>query len=381
MDCFFVSVERLKNPALNGLPMVVAGDPKEERSVVASASYEARQFGIYSAMPIRLALHSCADLIVLPPDFDIYQYYHRKIEGILRTFSPLVEMASIDEGYIDLSGTGRLWGPPMEAGERLRWAIKQATQLDCTVGIASTKMTAKIASQKAKPSGMLWVPLGLESMFLAPLSIKLIPGIGKKMTKLLHSFGLTHIHQIASAGELLMTSTLGAMGRWLWHTSIGYDQSPSFTVRQRKSISREITFPSDPTDQTYIIAVLHRLIERVSSQLRVEKKVAKTIAIKLRYEDFTTVNRAFTLPQFGSSDFTFFFHAKRLMLSAMDRRVGIRLIGVKLSSLDNVYQAELFDEEKQLKRYGRLVVIDQIRRRFGFNSLLMGESVYLAGKE
>ena len=315
MDCFFVSVERLKNPALNGLPMVVGGDPKEGRSVVVSASYEARKFGIYSAMPIRLALHSCTDLIIVPPDFDIYQYYHRKIEEVLRTFSPLVEMASIDEGYINLSGTDRLWGPPMEAGERLRWAIKQATQLDCTVGIASTKTTAKIAAQKAKPSGMLWVPLGLESMFLAPLSIKLIPGIGEKMRKLLNSFGLTHIHQISSAGELLMTSTLGAMGRWLWHTSIGHDQSPSFTVRQRKSISTEITFPSDTTDQTYIIAVLHRLIERVCSQLRGERKVAKTIGIKLRYEDFTTVNRTFTLSQFGSSDFTFFFHAKRLMLS------------------------------------------------------------------
>ncbi|MQG38826.1 MAG: DNA polymerase IV [SAR202 cluster bacterium] len=382
MDSFFVAVERLKNPALNGLPVVVGGDPKVGRTIVLSASYEARKFGIYSAMPMRLAVYSCSDLIVVSPDFDIYKYYQKKIQKVLQTFSPIIEMTSIDEGYIDLSGTARIWGSPMEAGERLRWAIKQATQLDCTVGIASTKIIAKIASQDAKPSGMLWIPLGSERIFLAPLSIERIPGVGKKMVRLLKNLGLERIHQIASTGELLMAATLGPKGGWLWRFSIGGEKQTSFKVRQRKSFSKEITFESDTTDLTYLLAVFHMLIEQVCYKLRKEKKMAKRIEVKIRYEDFRTINRSITLIQFENRDFAFFIKGKKLLLSAIDRQLGIRLIGVKLSQfIDTVYQTKLFKEEKQLKEYTRAVAIDCIRKRFGFNAVFIAESLYLTSKE
>ena len=204
MDCFFVALERLKNPSLKGKPVAVGVDPEIGRSVVTSASYEARKFGICSAMPMAVAIRRCPELIVVPTNFDLYNHYHFKVKEIFQSFSPMVEMASIDEGYIDLSGTERLWGGPMEAGERIRWTVKQMTQLDCTVGMARTKLTAKIASSEAKPNGLLWVPVETEAYFLAPLPVKTIPGVGAKTATLLKSFGLEQIGQIAAAGELLM---------------------------------------------------------------------------------------------------------------------------------------------------------------------------------
>ncbi len=379
MDCFFVAVERLKDSSLKGKPVVVGGDPAKGRSVVTSASYEAREFGIHAAMPMVVAVRRCPDLVVVPLDFDLYDQYHCKVKEVLNAFSPVVEMASIDEGYIDLVGTKRLWGPPLEAGERIRWAIKQATQLDCTVGIASTGTTAKIASGEAKPNGLLWLPAGTEAQFLAPLSVGAIPGVGRKTAALLESFGLEEIHQIASAGELLMASALGATGRRLWRTSIGLHERKLTPEWRRKSISKEITFRTDTTDREYLTAVLHILTEKVCRQLRREKKKAQTVSLKLRYEDFETIDRFQTLSQPDNRDPSLFSVAKDLMFSAITRRVAIRLIGVGLSNLTGSgRQTELFSERRWLKEWNRLKAIDQTRCQFGFNSLLAGEAIHLA---
>ena len=379
MDCFFVAVERLKDSSLKGKPVAVGGDPEAGRSVVTSASYEARAFGVHSAMPMAVAVRRCPDLVVVPVDFGLYDQYHCKVKKMLHSFSPVVEMTSIDEGYIDLSGTERLWGTPMEAGERIRWAVKQATQLDCTAGIASTRMTAKIASGEAKPNGLLWIPAGTEAQFLAPLSVGAIPGVGGKTAALLESFGLEQIHQIASAGESLMASTLGATGRWLWRTSVGLHERKLTPEWRRKSISKEITFRTDTTDREYLAAVLHMLTEKVCRQLRREKKRARTVSLKLRYEDFETIDRSRTLPQPDNRDPSLFSVAKDLMFSAITRRVGIRLIGVGLSNLTGSgRQTELFSEGQWLKEGYRLQAIDRTRRQFGFNSLLAGEAIHLA---
>ena len=225
MDCFFVALERLKDPSLKGKPVAVGVDPEIGRSVVTSASYEARKFGVRSAMPMAVAIRRCPELVVVPTDFDLYNHYHFKVKEIFQSFSPMVEMTSIDEGYMDLSGTERLWGGPMETGERIRWTVKQMTQLDCTVGMARTKLTAKIASSEAKPNGLLWIPVETEAYFLAPLPVEVIPGVGATTATLLKSFGLEQVGHIAGAGELLMESTLGITGRWLGYASIGKYES------------------------------------------------------------------------------------------------------------------------------------------------------------
>ena len=381
MDCFFVALERLKDPSLKDKPVAVGVDPEIGRSVVTSASYEARKFGVRSAMPMAVAIRRCPELVVVPTDFDLYNHYHFKVKEIFQSFSPMVEMTSIDEGYIDLSGTERLWGGPMETGERIRWAIKQMTQLDCTVGMARTKLTAKIASSEAKPNGLLWIPVETEAYFLAPLPVKVIPGVGATTATLLKSFGLEQVGQIAAAGELLMESTLGMTGRWLWYASMGKYESELLPEWERKSISKETTFRTDTTDPQYITAVLHMLTEKVCQRLRKEQKAARTVSVKLRYEDFDTIDRSRTLSQPESRDPSLFSVAKELMFSAITRRVGIRLIGVGLSNLIvSGRQTNLFDEGEWIKGWHRLEAIDKARSRFGFNAVLAGEAIRLAEK-
>ena len=381
MDCFFVALERLKDPSLKDKPVAVGVDPEIGRSVVTSASYEARKFGVRSAMPMAVAIRRCPELVVVPTDFDLYNHYHFKVKEIFQSFSPMVEMTSIDEGYIDLSGTERLWGGPMETGERIRWIVKQMTQLNCTVGIARTKLTAKIASSEAKPNGLLWVPVETEAYFLAPLPVKVIPGVGATTATLLKSFGLEQVGQIAAAGELLMESTLGTTGRWLWYASMGKYESELLPEWERKSISKETTFRTDTTDPQYITAVLHMLTEKVCRRLRKEQKAARTVSVKLRYEDFDTIDRSRTLSQPESRDPSLFSVAKELMFSAITRRVGIRLIGVGLSNLIvSGRQTNLFDEGEWIKGWHRLEAIDKARSRFGFNAVLAGEAIRLAEK-
>ncbi|MDP7059614.1 MAG: DNA polymerase IV [Candidatus Marinimicrobia bacterium] len=381
MDCFFVALERLKDPSLKDKPVAVGVDPEIGRSVVTSASYEARKFGVRSAMPMAVAIRRCPELVVVPTDFDLYNHYHFKVKEIFQSFSPMVEMTSIDEGYIDLSGTERLWGGPMETGERIRWVVKQMTQLDCTVGMARTKLTAKIASSEAKPNGLLWIPVETEAYFLAPLPVKVIPGVGATTATLLKSFGLEQVGQIAAAGELLMESTLGTTGRWLWYASMGKYESELLPEWERKSISKETTFRADTTDPQYITAVLHMLTEKVCRRLRKEQKTARTVSVKLRYEDFDTIDRSRTLSQPESRDSSLFSVAKELMFSAITRRVGIRLIGVGLSNLiGSGRQTNLFDEGEWIKGWHRLEAIDKVRSRFGFNAVLAGEAIHLAEK-
>ena len=381
MDCFFVALERLKDPSLKDKPVAVGVDPEIGRSVVTSASYEARKFGVRSAMPMAVAIRRCPELVVVPTDFDLYNHYHFKVKEIFQSFSPMVEMTSIDEGFIDLSGTERLWGGPMETGERIRWVVKQMTQLDCTVGMARTKLTAKIASSEAKPNGLLWIPVETEAYFLAPLPVKVIPGVGATTATLLKSFGLEQVGQIAAAGELLMESTLGTTGRWLWYASMGKYESELLPEWERKSISKETTFRTDTTDPQYITAVLHMLTEKVCRRLRKEQKAARTVSVKLRYEDFDTIDRSRTLSQPESRDPSLFSVAKELMFSAITRRVGIRLIGVGLSNLiGSGRQTNLFDEGEWIKGWHRLEAIDKARSRFGFNAVLAGEAIRLAEK-
>jgi len=241
-------------------------------------------------------------------------------------------------------------------------------------------MTAKIASGEAKPNGLLWIPAGTEALFLEPFPVDTIPGVGGKTAALLESFGLERIHQIASVGESLMVSALGATGRWLWRTSLGLHENKVTPEWERKSISKETTFRTDTTDRQYLTAVLHYLTEKVCRRLREEGKASRTVSVKVRYEDFETLDRSRTLSQPEYQDTSVFSVANDLMQKAITRRVGIRLIGVGLSNLTgNGRQTELFSEGQWLREWNRLKAIDRIRHQFGFNALLAGEAIHLAG--
>ncbi|MEE9167004.1 MAG: DNA polymerase IV [Candidatus Neomarinimicrobiota bacterium] len=378
MDSFFVAIERLKDPSLTGKPVVVGGDPSLGRTVVASASYEARTYGIHSATPMAVAVRLCPALVVVPGDFHTYDRYYRQVKEVLKSFSPTVEMTSIDEGYVDLTGTQRLWGSSMEAGERIRWRIKQATGLNCTVGIAKNKVMAKIASNWAKPNGLFYISPGKEREFLASLPVDAIPGVGNKTGSTLRAFGLETVGQITTVDESLMETAFGAYGRSLWRTARGEDDRGLVPEWRRKSISKETTFRVDTADRQYIVAVLHYLIEKVCRRLRQEKKRARTVSVKLRYEDFETELRSMTLSQPENVDEVIFSVARDLTLNAITRRVRIRLIGVGLSNLtDDYHQIDLFEEHTWLRMRQRLLAMDQTRERFGFDALLAGEAIPL----
>ena len=378
MDSFFVAIERLKDASLVGKPVVVGGDPSLGRTVVASASYEAREFGIHSATPMAVAVRLCPDLVVVQPDFHLYDRYHFKVKNTLESFSPAVEMTSIDEGYADLTGTERLWGPPMDTGEHIRWTVKQSTGLDCTVGIAKNKLMSKIASGWAKPHGLIYIPPEKEEEFLAPLPIEIIPGVGEKTSATLRAFGLETAGQLAAVDESLMEATFGAWGRSLWRAAHGEDDRDLVPEWTRKSISKETTFRTDVTDRQYILSALHYLTEKVCRRLRQETKAARTVSIKLRYEDFDTHLRSATLQQPENRDNVVFSVAKSLILRAIVRRVSIRLIGIALSNLTHDYhQIDLFEENVWLRVRRRLLSMDKTRKRFGFDALLSGEGIHL----
>lgn len=379
-----MAIERLKDPSLAGKAVAVGGDPQKGRSVVTSASYEARRYGVHSAMPMAVAVRRCPHLIVVPVDFDRYDRYHLKVKTVLESFSPDVEMTSIDEGYVNLSGTRRLWGPPLKAAERIRWAIREATGLTCTVGLAENRLVAKIASGWAKPDGLLAIlPEQVEEL-LAPLPVEAIPGVGEKMAATLRAFGLERVGQIQGVEESLMEATFGAFGRSLWRAARGEDPSwgrdPARGGQEpeRKSISKEITFPVDTTDRQYLVSVLHYLTEKVCRKLRQKRRAARTVSVKLRYEDFETHLKSTTFHEPENRDGAIFSAARGLIHRTITRRVGIRLVGVSLSNLTgSVHQTNLFEETGWRKGWQRLKAVDRTRERFGFDAVLAGEAIHL----
>lgn len=378
MDCFFVSIERQKDPSLVGKPVVVGGDPARGRSVVASASYEARRYGIRSAMPMAVAVRLCPELIVVPGDFESYDRVHEVVRQVLGEISPIIEMASIDEGYVDLSGTERLWGGSLAVAERIKWRILGETGLQCTAGVGRTKVVAKVAAAIGKPRGIVWVPQGAEGKFLAPLPVEVLPGVGEKTARALRAVGLTRVGGIAAVGEKMMTEGFGAWGATLWRMAIGGEAGGVTPVWERKSMGRETTFPSDVTDRNLLLATLHYLTARVCRRLRKEKKEARTVSVKLRYEDFETREAEETLLISDAREEAIFPVVRALMTRLLTRRVGVRLVGVTLSNLVSGWrQMGLFGEEKRRRSFARLFAVDAVRGRFGFDALLAGEGIAL----
>ncbi len=299
MDAFFVSVEELSDPSLKGKAVVVGGQ-RDERGVVSAASYEARKFGVHSAMPLRTAAKLCPHAIFVDGHPDRYRDCSAKVYEVLNTFSPLVEMASIDEAYLDMTGTDRLHGPPLRAAHALHKKVKVETQLNCSIGIGASRLIAKVCSAKAKPNGVLWVIPGQEPKFLAPLDVRDIPGVGKVMEQNLHAMGIRQVGDLAGLEEDVLEERFGKWGLALAGKARGEDAGGWFDAEvgehaDPKSISHEHTFNEDTANPAQLESTLMRLTEMVARRLREHGLHARTIQLKLRYKDFTTITRAHSL--------------------------------------------------------------------------------------
>jgi DNA polymerase-4 len=370
MDAFFVSVEELSNPELRGKAVVVGGKA-DQRGVVSAASYEARKFGVHSAMPLRTAAKLCPHAIFVEGHPQRYRECSHKVFGILNRFSPKVEMASIDEAYLDMTGCERLYGPALSAAHRLRDAVKQETGLNCSIGIATSRLVAKISSDQAKPSGILWVVPGLEARFLAPLEVRKVPGVGKVTEKNLQRLGIRRIGDLAAIDENTLESRFGKWGLALAGKSRGEDAGGWFDsdIGERedpKSISHEHTFHEDTADPDQLEATLSHLSQQVGRRLREHGLFARTIQLKLRTSDFHTITRAHTPPRATQLDNEIFSEIRDLFRRNWKPGSKIRLLGVHASSFDSEEgQIDLLNPDGQERWSKALAAADKLRDRFG----------------
>ncbi len=375
MDAFFVSVEELFHPSLKGKAVVVGGQ-RGERGVVSAASYEARKFGVHSAMPLRTAAKMCPYAIFVNGHPERYREYSEKVFKVLESFSPQVEMASVDEAYLDMTGTARLHGPPLKAAHALHQRMKAETRLNCSVGIGSSRLIAKVSSAQAKPNGVLWIIPGEESKFLAPLDVRAIPGVGKVMESSLHALGIKKVGDLARLEESELETRFGKWGLALSGKARGEDAGGWFDNEvgadtEAKSISHEHTYNEDTADPTQMESTLMRLSEMVGRRLREANFYARTIQLKLRYKDFTTLTRAHTLPSQTQLDTEIFEQVRTLFRKNWKKDAPIRLLGVHASSLSSSPpdQINLLEGGRQKRWKDALAAADRLRDKFGESSV------------
>ena len=377
MDAFFVSVEELFDPSLKGKPVVVGGQ-RDERGVVSAASYEARKFGVHSAMPLRTAAKLCPQATFVDGHPDRYREYSARVHEVLESFSPQVEMVSIDEAYLDMTGTERLHGPPLLAADKLHQKMKAKTQLNCSIGIGSSRLMAKICSGKAKPHGMLYAVPGHEAKFLAPLDVREVPGVGKVTEQKLRELGILTMGDIAKLEDSFLEHHLGKWGLDLAGKARGQDAGAWFEgeigeSEGPKSISHEHTYNVDTANVQQIEATLMRLSEMVGRRLREQQLHARTLQLKLRYKDFTTLTRAHSLEVPTQLDNEIYHEIRRLFHANWHRGAAIRLLGVHASSFDEqATQPGLLEDQSRGKWEQALSAADRLRDKFGESSITLG---------
>jgi DNA polymerase-4 len=375
MDAFFVSVEELENPSLKGKAVIVGADP-EGRGVVAAASYEARKYGVHSAMPIRTAKKLCPHAIFLRGHHAKYSEYSHNIYRIFEEFTPVVEMVSIDEAYLDLTGCERLHGSAFRGADKLIRTIKQRTGLNASVGLSTSHVVSKIASDQAKPHGLLYIFPGFEAQFLGPLPVRRMPGIGKVTEPELLSRGIATIGDLAHAGPEKLKGWFGKYGEWLYQKSQGRDIEAYPYGEEAKSISHETTFDADTGDAEAMERTLSYLAQLVAGRLRDHRLFARTIGLKLRYASFRTLTRDVTLEEPTHLDSVIFENVLGLFERAWDRRQKVRLLGVRASHLERgTFQPRLLDAAQKEKLERILQTTDRLRERYGFESLQFARSL------
>lgn len=360
LDAFFVSVACLENSSLRGKPVIIGGFG--DRGVVSACSYEARAYGVHSAMPVKLARRLCPDAIFVRGDFDRYSYYSDVVTEIIEGSVPLYEKSSIDEFYLDLTGMDRFFGCYKWATE-LRQRITHETGLPISFGLSLNKTVSKVATGEAKPNGQLKIDTGTEKRFLAPLSISKIPMVGDKTYRLLRSMGVEQIQTLQQMPVQLMERVLGDNGIVIWKKANGIDTSPVEPYTERKSMSTEMTFDQDTIDVQRLQQLIVGMTERLAFQLRAENKVTACVTVKIRYSNFDTHTTQSRIA-YTACDHTLIARAKELFEKLYQRRLLVRLIGIRFSHLvDGGYQIRLFeDSEEQIRLYQAM---DKLRQRFG----------------
>src|SRR5271154_108818 len=375
MDAFFVSVELLARPELRGKAVIVGGQ-RDQRGVVTSASYEARKFGVHSAMALRTAAKLCPHAVFLDGHHDLYGKYSDRIATILSRYSPIVEMASIDEAYIDLTGTEKLHGPPLAAAHKVLTEITASTDLPCSGGLAATRLVAKIASEQAKPRGLVWVPAGNEELFLAPLAVRRIPGIGKVTDAGLKDLGIETIAQLQKLSAERLEQSFGAWGQALYRKARGIDAYEFFVDAEPKSISHNQTFGEDTRDREQLEATLIYLCQKAVKRMRDSGLHARTVTLTLRFANFVTITRNHTLPEPSDLDSDFLQTIGKLFAQAWDGKLNLRLVGVALTQFSGgPQQFDLLDPTRREKLERLAKTTDRLRGKFGFSKLQYGGSL------
>jgi DNA polymerase-4 len=396
MDMFFVSVEELRDPSLKGKPVVVGGRPSE-RGVVSAASYAARKFGVHSAMPLRTAYKLCPQAIFIDGHPERYREASLKVRAVLESFSPQVEMASIDEAYLDMTGTERLHGPPLRSAHSLHEKMKRETELNCSIGIGTSRLVAKVSSDQGKPNGICYVLAGCEQAFLAPLEVRKIPGVGKVTEKNLHDLGIKTVGDLAKLDDDFLEEKFGKWGLAMSGKSRGEDAGGYFEAGvsysedegEPKSISHEHTFSEDTRDAELLESTLARLSEMVARRLRDNGLRARSISLKLRTSDFATITRAQTLDsptQLDPEIFTIIQHLFRGNWKAVRGKLpAIRLLGVKAADLHPAEQVNtnaqlslIPDQQGPAKPKGwenALSAADRLREKYGDGALSLARGM------
>jgi DNA polymerase-4 len=397
MDMFFVSVEELRDPSLKGKPVVVGGRPNE-RGVVSAASYAARKFGVHSAMPLRTAYKLCPQAIFLDGHPERYREASLKVRAVLESFSPQVEMASIDEAYLDMTGTERLHGPPLRSAHALHEKMKSETQLNCSIGIGTSRLVAKISSDQGKPNGICYVLAGGEQAFLAPLEVRKIPGVGKVTEKNLHDLGIKTVGDLTKLDDDFLEEKFGKWGLAMAGKSRGEDAGGYFEggvsysedEDDPKSISHEHTFSEDTRDAEQLESTLARLSEMVARRLRDHGLRARNVSLKLRTSDFATITRARTLDEPTQLDPKIAAEVQNLFRENWKPMHGkfptIRLLGVKVADFvtaeDVPVEGQLSllpEEESSAKPASRwenaLSAADLLREKYGDGAISLARGM------
>ena len=372
LDTFFVSVERLTNSKLNGLPVIIGG--MSDRGVVSSCSYEARLFGVHSGMPMKMARSLCSEAIVIRGDMDAYSKYSRMVTDVIAEQAPVYEKASIDEHYLDITGMDRFFGC-MQWTQELRQRIMKETGLPISCGLSVNKTVSKIATGEAKPNGEIEIPGMQVKDFLSPLSIRKMPMIGNKTFHLLRSMGIGTIGTLGQIPIEMMDSLLGKNGVVIWKKANGIDPTPVVQYSERKSLGSERTFQRDTMDVAGLHDLLASMVEKLAFQLRKEEKLTSVITVKIRYSNFDTHTLQKRVP-YTSFDHVMMPIAKELFDRLYQRRMLIRLVGVRLSGLvRGVQQLNLFEDTSEMVHL--YLAVDRMRKRFGADALQRASGIQL----
>ncbi len=370
LDTFFVSVERLMDSRLSGKPIIIGGTG--DRGVVAACSYETRKFGVHSAMPMRMARELCPEAIVIRGNSANYSKYSNLVTDVIKEDVPVYEKTSVDEFYVDLTGMDRFFGNFKFASE-LRDNVIRETGLPISFGLSINKTVSKVATGEAKPNNKIYVQKGLERPFLAPLSVRKIPMVGEKTYQTLRNLGVRRIQTLQEMPLEMMQSVMGKHGSIIWHKAQGVDQSPVLPYQERKSISTERTFAKDTIDIVKLEGIIVAMTENLAYQLRRGDKLTSCITVKIRYSDFNTHTLQARIP-YTAADHILIPKVKELFKRLYDRRLLVRLIGVRCSHLvGGGYQMNLFEESEELSNL--YSAMDHIRQRFGDRSVLRAVSL------